>query len=42
MFIYEHIVTLIDSSHIKRTLTFLTEKEHTDSDVAPSPTNDTK
>jgi hypothetical protein len=41
MFIYEHIVTLIDSSHTKRTLTFLTEKEQM-SDVAPSPTNDTK
>jgi hypothetical protein len=42
MFIYEHIVTLIDSSHTKRTLTFPTEKEQTESDVSPSTTNDTK
>jgi hypothetical protein len=42
MFIYEHIVTLIDSSHTKRTLTFPTKKEQTESDVSPSTTNDTK
>jgi hypothetical protein len=42
MFIYEYIVTSIDGSHTKRTLTFPIEKEQTESDAAPSPINDTK
>jgi hypothetical protein len=40
---YEHIflfVISIDSSHTKRILTLPTEKEQTETDTTPSPTND--